>query len=303
MHFEHAALAHKNLITQYTCQYGENSCQFSFPAMYCLHEKYGDEICETDGWLFIHRSGRDNDAYRTYLFPLGNGHLENAISHLTDDARSHSALIRFETLTAAQKARLDAACPGRFIGVECRDMAEYLYERERLVSLSGHSLTTKRYESRVFWRDLGTRSEIIPIEPTAIPLLREFQTQWLNTRRGDESWPQLLHEDSVISQALSHFAELGLEGVYLRVDGRVRGFVYGSRLSPDCLDMMAEKGDRRLLGAYTVLSQQFAERCGEGCRYVNWEEDVASPGLRQAKMSYKPDLLLQKYVISEVKTD
>lgn len=300
MDFERVSLRHRELVERYMSRYGENSCQHSFTAMYCLADKYGDSIREQENWMFTLRSIRSASGYRTYLFPMGEGDLAKAMELLTADARSHDARIRFETVTAAAKARLDALYPGRFAAEEDRDMAEYLYDRERIAALSGHGLTTKRYESRVFWRNFGARTCVTPIALTDIEDIRKFQALWLASKEADPNWVHLAHENATIDLSLSRFNELGLYGIVLRVDGEVRGFAYGCRISPDCLDMVAEKGDRSILGIYSVLNQQFASCCGEGCRYLNWEEDVAVPGLRQAKLSYKPDILLQKYILSEV---
>lgn len=300
MEFEQVSFRHRGLVERYMNRWGEDSCQHSFPAMYCLADKYGDCVCQEEGWLFTLRSLRCGDGYRTYLFPMGDGDLTQAMERLTADARSHGARIRFETVTAHAKEQLEALYPGRFTALEDRDMWEYLYSQERLAALSGSGLSTKRYEARAFWRSHGERASVSFITPADLEELRAFQAQWLQTKLADPNWVHLAHEDATICLALSQFDALGLSGIVVRVDGEVCGFAYGCRLSPDCLDMVAEKGDRNILGIYSVLNQEFAARCGEGCRYLNWEEDVAVPGLRQAKLSYKPDILLQKYILSEV---
>lgn len=182
-------------------------------------------------------------------------------------------------------------------------MWEYLYDRDRIAALSGHGLVTKRYEARSFWRRFGSCATVTPITSSDIGEIRDFQALWLASKKADPDWVHLEHENTTIGMSLSDFDALGLSGIVLRIDGKVCGFAYGCQLSPDCFDMVAEKGDRNILGIYSVLNQQFASCCAEGFRYLNWEEDVAVPGLRQAKLSYKPDILLQKYILSEETMD
>ena len=49
-----------------------------------------------------------------------------------------------------------------------------------------------------------------------------------------------------------------------------------------------------------MINQQFVEHECMGYRYVNREDDAGQEGLRKAKLSYKPAMLLEKGVLSKV---
>ena len=67
-------------------------------------------------------------------------------------------------------------------------------------------------------------------------------------------------------------------------------------ISPDVLDVIYEKsfGDFARNGAYAVINQQFSRRC-QSFLYLNREEDMGVEGLRKAKLSYKPEMILEKF--------
>mgnify|MGYP002238147278 CR=1 FL=1 len=52
----------------------------------------------------------------------------------------------------------------------------------------------------------------------------------------------------------------------------------------------------RICRAHIDDQQQFVLHVCEDYTYVNREEDTGDPGLRKAKMSYYPEILLKKYV-------
>ena len=110
---------------------------------------------------------------------------------------------------------------------------------------------------------------------------------------------QLELENEAIMFGLENFKALGLSGILLYVDGVLQGYAYGAPLSNDCYDVMIEKGNREIPDIYRILNMELVRRCCAGLAFVNREEDLGVPGLRKAKQSYKPDILLQKYVLKE----
>ena len=59
-----------------------------------------------------------------------------------------------------------------------------------------------------------------------------------------------------------------------------------------------EKAYADVQGAYTIINQQFLTHEASQYQYVNREEDMGDPGLRQAKESYRPVFLVEKGCVS-----
>jgi hypothetical protein len=48
---------------------------------------------------------------------------------------------------------------------------------------------------------------------------------------------------------------------------------------------------------YQIVNQQFCEKAWENLPYINREQDLGLPGLREAKLSYYPHHFVEKYRI------
>ena len=68
-------------------------------------------------------------------------------------------------------------------------------------------------------------------------------------------------------------------------------------------DVNFEKAMAQVNGAYPLVNREFARRIRAACpeiRFLNREDDMGLEGLRKAKESYQPTLLLEKFVADEV---
>lgn len=299
--FHEITLDDKRMVDGYFRHYGENSCQHSFASLYCMERKYGDQICEEDGFLYIARTKRGRAGDRVCLFPMGErSGVKRAIERLRQDAHAQGAAVRFETLTRAAAQTLERLFPGEFAIEPCRDYAEYLYTREKLAELPGPAMASKRHDISTFFRDYGSRTRIERIRAEHIEPIRAFQKTWLEAKNHGQEDVQLECENDAIQRGLEHYEALGLSGIVVFIDDALAGYAYGAPLSETCYDVMIEKGDRRFPDIYRVLNRDLVRLCCEGYALINREEDVGAPGLRKAKLSYKPDQLLEKYIAREV---
>jgi hypothetical protein len=289
------------MIEKYMFRCGENSCQHSFVSMFCFGAKYGYSVCEEDDCLYICREKLSGEGYRVYLMPMGGNDTAAAIGRLLDDAHSKDAKVRLETVTENAKNIILKDCPGVFRAEENRDYAEYIYTAEKLAYLPGKEMSSKRKDTNAFWRDFDGRVNIKKMSGATAPETIFYQKNWLNTRLRQEDGVQLEIENEAIMLGLHNFEKLGLSGIMLYVDNVLRGYAYGSKLSDNCYDVIIEKGDREIDNIYRVLNMEIVRRCCGGFTYINREEDLGVPGLRTAKLSYKPDILLKKYVMTEVR--
>ena len=96
---------------------------------------------------------------------------------------------------------------------------------------------------------------------------------------------------------------LELLGGAIFVDDKVVAFTLGSKISDEIFDIHIEKALKDYAEAYTVINQQFAKNELSEYKYINREDDLGIEGLRKAKLSLKPCMLLKKYLCYAEKTD
>ncbi len=299
--FADVDLNSKTLIDSVLKEHGENSCQHSFAAIYCTEDKYGDEFAFSDGVLYIHRAKLDDNEYRTYLAPMGEGDFVTAIDNVFKDAHSFGKKVKFESVTEAFAEKLKSLHADKFNFEACRDLAEYIYTFENLVTLPGHPHSPKRTGIARFWHEYGDKITIDDITEESVSEILEFQNKWLEEKINDTNRSQLIHEYTVIKRALLNLKVLDINGIVIKYDGRIYGYALGFPLSDNCFDEFIEKGDRSIGGdIYRVLNQEFVKRTCKNYEYINREEDLGISGLRQAKKSYQPAILLEKYIVKEV---
>ena len=69
-------------------------------------------------------------------------------------------------------------------------------------------------------------------------------------------------------------------------------FTFGAPINANTFDVCVEKADVTVEGSYTMINYEFANHIPEQYSFVNREEDLGLEGLRKAKLSYYPEILL-----------
>lgn len=281
----------------------EGSCQHAFVSLLSLREKYGDEICETSGSLIIHRANLDTPGVRVYLAPMPESTYIQAGSApwkaILEDAHAHGCKVLFHTLTENTKRILETVLPVVFQFTPRRDLAEYIYDTERIAALSGHHLAKRRTEVRKLRNTYGGRLRVDPVTPADFEDIRQCENRWLDDHGGDDDYAALTRESRIVSFHLENWDLLGLRGVIARIDGLPVGFSYGAPVNDIYFDALIEKANHRIPGLYRLLFQEESRLAASGFRYINREEDLGIPGLREVKLLYNPDLLLEKFDAEE----
>ena len=283
--------------------------------IFILQKKYDTKTAIEGGYLFRYYTGAEN---RTgYGFPLKlcdqklpederNHSLHDALSSIIDDSKENGRELKFCLLTERQKDLLDSCLKSDFaISLDWqtnRDDCDYIYERQKLAALQGKTYHKKKNHVSRFLRNYEGNWEFRSLNLCSISDDMIFVAhKWLEEHLADSEVSEgerhtLELEHEMIKIALQNKDDFALDGGVLYTNGQPVAMTLASRISEKMLDVHFEKclSGAASAGAYAAINWCFANSC-DSYEFLNREEDMGVEGLRKAKLSYHPDILLEKF--------
>lgn len=278
-------------INHYLSYADTRSCEMTFANTYLWSRHYdvGFTVLE-DMLVFGSTAGTVS-----FTVPTGPGDLKQVLDILMAYCEEKGVPFQLHNVTKEDFDRLEALYPGKFDISYERDYADYVYETEKLINLSGKKYHSKKNHINKF-KALYPDWSYEPITKDNLEECFQMGLRWRELN-GCEEDEEKHAEICVALNYLRLFEELEMRGGALRVDGKIVAFTIGEPVNRDTLVVHIEKAFAEIQGAYTMINQQFAEHEGAGFTYMNREEDMGEEGLRKAKLSYKPVFLVEKGVV------
>ena len=289
--FRPITAADADLLRSFTMESKCMNCDMNVANLCSWQFLYHTEYAVVEGFLVLRFV---LDGHVTYMKPIGKGDLRPVLELLITDARSLGDTLRLACVCPCAQALMDESMPGAFTYTINRDKSDYLYLREKLVTLSGKKLQPKRNHISKFKRTYPNY-EYRPLTPDLVPDCIRLGEEWCRT--NDSCMQHAMQtEQKMIAYALRHIDELHIVGGTLFVEGKMVAFTFGARINAEAFDVCVEKADTAYEGSYAMINNEFVSRLPEDIIYINREEDLGLEGLRKAKLSYYPDLILDKMV-------
>lgn len=173
------------------------------------------------------------------------------------------------------------------------DSSDYFYEAESLRTLVGKKYSKKRNHWKKFLRmhpDYEYESLTSSIFDECLKLVRI----WASDKGVDIA--DISDSDYyMIKRIFDNWNKLDARGGAIRIDGQIVAFSIGSIGREEVGFIHFEKADIRYEGLYAAINRLVLENEFPNIRYVNREEDLGIPGLRQSKESYFPICKVKKW--------
>jgi len=287
--FKRVAVSDRAVLEPLLLAASPTTCESNFPNMFIWGGVYLTKWQLFNGRVYAHLEGDDE-----LLFPLGGEGLPSP-----EELRMVSDAMRKASFNGVFR-QVPQKYVDAFPGLGClfsaeqvpEEVGEYVYRVERLASLPGSKLAKKRNLIAQFKRENPEfRSEALRSS-----MLQECLSLVSSWREEKTELPaELEHERLAMKDAFDNFDALGLEGVAALVGGRLVAFSVFSRVSSELYTEHFEKAVPELKGAAQYVNQESAKALLSKCEWLDREQDLGLPGLRQAKRSYDPAYLLRNY--------
>ena len=318
LEFHKLTVEDKDSVQAVTLASGQRNCNLTFANLIGWQFWFHTEVCVMDGVVVF----RFNiEGRRAYMLCSAVPPSEHLLRMLCADAAQVGADLRIMGLEddyAAHVNVLVRECVNSLVKDSCihtskhssnkqncvnveprRNQYDYIYLRQELAEMRGKNLKAKRNHVNKFLSE-HPDFEYVELTPARFDECRRLSMLWRNEVHQDTPFynETVRAEQRAMETVLAHWDGLAMRGGCIYVGGRMVAFTYGAAVTHDTFDVLVEKADRTVDGAFNIVNQQFATHLPEQYVYINREEDMGLEGLRKSKLSYHPHELLSYNIVT-----
>ncbi len=276
----------KELFEKYYKYKTSRGCELSFSNNFLWAPHYGTGWGIVEDCLVFYNPHRDSVS-----MPIGENPYK-ALDILLKYYEDNNKPFMMHLVTQEQFEALEKQYPGKFQIEYIRDVADYIYEAQSLGNLAGKKLHAKRNHINRFIEN-NPEWSYEEITDENLEECLEMAQKWREQNKCDENKDKSA-EFCVTLRALRMRDEIGLKGGLIRTRDGIVAFSLGAPLTEDTFVVHIEKAFAEVQGAYPIINREFVLHAAKDYKYINREEDMGEEGLRKAKTSYNPAILLEK---------
>jgi hypothetical protein len=279
------------LLREYLDAYPRQSCDYAICNLLTWGRIYHNQYMVWNGHLVIY-----NPKYAYVFYPVGPGLSAEELRELAGLFKSEDK----ETSLILVPEDWQENIPGladMFNVTEERDWADYVYSVERMVKLSGKKLAKKKNLVSQYVRTYPDY-HVLPVTPEKHAVILRFTEKWRRERNAEGIY--LNTEFQAIKNTLEMWDDIPSEGIIICHKNKISAYSIFSPQTSDMATVHFEKFDPDMKGSAQLINWETARHLEGRFKWINREQDMGLEGLRQAKMSYDPDLLL-KFIFARPK--
>ena len=291
--FKPVGLEDRHILAPLLHAYKPETSELTFTNLFIWRNHYNFQWSLYHDWLFLIIEEEKNGVYA--LEPIGPSPRDKVTRMLLEWLGKERREQKPRIERADERLVLELEGAEGIAIEETRDQFDYVYLKDDLVQLAGNKYRSKRNHINQLSRAYGY--SYARLTKDHIPDCLALQDRWCEMRRCEDDL-NLLGEWDAVKEILGFYESLRVEGAVITIKDKVMAFTFGEMLNDHTAVVHIEKADPDIPGLYPVINQQFCENSLMNARYINREQDLGVPGLREAKLSYYPHHLVKKFRIA-----
>ncbi|WP_446899028.1 DUF2156 domain-containing protein [Clostridium sp. LBM24168] len=295
LEFNPLTMNDKNFFDKYLHNYNFTTCEYSFTTFLIWRKACDISYTVVDNVLIIKKMGFDGNYY--FMQPIG--YTKENLKYIVEILKKYSAINSMPYLFGdVEESFLNdlRELYGDNIHIkEDIDNFDYIYDTQKLITLSGKKLHSKKNHYNKFIKSYNYTIKDF-FEPGVKEDCIKAAKLWYDLKNSDNKY--LYHELEGINEITCNMQQLNLKAMAVYVDDEISAFTIGEKVNSDMGIIHIEKGLTTINGIYTFVNKAFVENYLNDVKYINREQDLGLEGLRKAKKSYHPVNMGKKYCIN-----
>ena len=274
------------------------TCDYTIGGIFMWINYFEYSYCIYDDTLFISGKSENHLDQRAFSCPIGKLPLPKAIELLKQYCDENNITLRFSAVPADRMTCFTAFNP-LCQTEELEDWGDYVYEAESFATLAGKKMAKKRNHVNRFIAD----NPDYFIEPITAQSATELKKAIDNWHSGSDDGSSTEDEENYqVKQILDNLNSYPFKGIILRTapGGEIVAFTL-AEIIRNMAFVHIEKMNHAVAGAGETVAHLFIKYLKSEypeLKYINREEDCGDPGLRRAKESWQPAMVLKKYNVT-----
>ena len=273
------------------------TCDFTIGGIFMWVPYFKYEYAIYAETLFIKGLSEINSSETAFSLPIGKLSVDDSIRVLQTYCEQNG--LKF-ILSAVPIPAIDYLISTyKLVPQQLIDWSDYLYDATQLASLKGKLYNKKRNHTNRFSKTYPDYKYQRITSQNIFDVGFFFEQYKARHNEYNELFRNELNTTEII---VNNYFKFNFIGAVIEIENKIVAFTIGEVIK-DTLYIHIEKAFSEYSGIYETINMKFASDIIEHypqVLYINREEDVGDPGLRKAKLSYNPILILEKYNLCEM---